>query len=288
MNEALSDMLKKYTCHNAGDYANALKEVIQEISLLGLWRAKFFEKAAFYGGTALRILYALDRFSEDLDFSLLAPDPAFKIDIYLGAISDELESFGLKVSIERKEKTKESAIQSAFVKTTTMEHLLIIGMSRAMGKKIHPEDLLKVRLEIDTDPPEGFSTEAKYLLTPSPFSVRTYSPSDLFAGKLHALLCREWKGRIKGRDWYDFLWFIEQRIPVHLRHLELRLKQTGHLPLKETLNRETLLKLLKKRIHSVNFDQAKEDVITFLKDPRKVEIWSPDFFEAVSSKLTAI
>src|SRR5258708_11206041 len=102
MHYAIEQMLKKYNCCSQLDYLNSLKEIFQEIALLGLWRAKFYEKAAFYGGTALRILYGLDRFSEDLDFTLLKNTKNFDLSPYNQAIADELSSFGFKVSVETK------------------------------------------------------------------------------------------------------------------------------------------------------------------------------------------
>ena len=174
---------------------------MQEIALLCLWRAKFFEKAAFYGGTAWRILYQLDRFSEDLDFSLLVPAPTFDLKDYEKAVQQELASWGFVAEIEKKQKSKSSAVDSAFIKINTIRHLIWIGLPEHNFKGTHPAELIKVRFEVDTDPPvsEG-GTENRLLLLPIPFSVKTYQIEDLFAGKTHVALCREWKGRVKGRD----------------------------------------------------------------------------------------
>jgi predicted nucleotidyltransferase component of viral defense system len=278
MNEALLAMFERYSPASAEDYENAFKEIIQEITLLGLWRTKFFERAAFYGGTALRILYGLDRFSEDMDFSLLKRDKGFDIQPYCTGITDELEGFGLNVKVEKKEKTSESAIESAFIKTGTLENLILIDAPARISKRIPPNRLIKIKLEVDIDPPLGFETEAKYLLQPIPFSVNAYKPPDLFAGKMHALLCRQWKTRVKGRDWYDFVWYVARAIPLHLKHLETRMKQSGHFPKNQRLTQEKLIELLKDKISNLDVKAAKKDVSPMLKDPACVEVWSKTFF----------
>lgn len=284
MHNVITDMLKRYTCVTQQDYKNALKEIIQEVALLGLWRAKFFDKASFYGGTALRILYGLDRFSEDLDFSLLQPDSDFSLAPYEKAIQTELQSFGFQVSFMMVEKNQETSIQSAFLKANTLEHLIRIGVPKLEQKNCHIEETLKIKLECDTDPPQGFKTEARFLLQPVPFSVLTYAKPDLFAGKMHAMLFRNWRNRIKGRDWYDFIWFVSQRIPMNLAHLEERMRQTGHVK-NASLNKEEFLDLLHQKIEALSIDQAKQDIQPFLRNPETLSIWSRDFFHAVSDKM---
>ena len=207
MNDAVARMLARYKPRTTEDYVQALREILQEISLLGLWRSKFFDKAAFYGGTSLRLLYGLDRFSEDLDFLLLKPMPQFTLNSYMQALQREVSSFGFNVHIEKKNKTTENQIQSAFLKTNTARQLLVIEAGEPVVRQIPHGQTLKIRIEIDTDPPGGFETETKFLLHPIPFGVRTYVLADLFAGKMHAVLCRRWKNRVKGRDWYDLVWY---------------------------------------------------------------------------------
>jgi len=282
------DMLKKYKLQSQNDYENALKEIIQEVSLLGLWRSKFFEKAAFYGGSALRILYHMDRFSEDLDFSLLEPNPAFNLTPYLKAVQTELKSFGMNVTIEQKGKAVQSATRSAFIKTGTLENFLLIEAPESFIKQIHSQKKIKIRIEVDIDPPQEFEVEAKYLLQPIPFSVNTYKPPFLFAGKCHALLCRGWKSRVKGRDWYDLVWYVAQNIPIHLKHLEKRMQQSGHWDRGKELTALSFRDLLNKRIWSIDFDQAKADTIPFIKDPQAVEVWSTDFFKEVADRISFV
>jgi predicted nucleotidyltransferase component of viral defense system len=284
MNEALEKLLKKYTLTTQADYLNALKEVIQEIALLGLWRAKFFEHAAFYGGTALPILFGLNRFSEDLDFTLLKPQPDFKLEKYLPAIIDEVESFGLSISIQPKVKTFESKVKSAFLKGNTREHLIKIRAEEKMTRG-HKEELFKIKLEVDTDPPFGFTSKTEFLLIPSSFSVRTLIPIDLFAGKIHAMLYRKWAKRVvKGRDWYDFIWYISREIPVSLSMLNRIMHQAGNLP-GETLTHDKLLHLLEKKILGLNIELAKQDVVGFLKSKSEIDVWSQEFFLSLLPRL---
>lgn len=285
MNNAVKTMLDRYNPASVDDYENALKEIIQEITLLGLWRAKFFEKAAFYGGTALRLLYGLDRFSEDIDFSLLEPDKKFNIDPYTKAVRDELSSFGFAVSVERKSKENEVNIESAFIKAGTLKNLLIIEAPGSIMNRVSKSKTMKIKIEVDIDPPPGFETEAKYLLNPIPFSVNTYKPAHLFAGKMHAVLCRDWKTRVKGRDWYDFAWYIGKNVPLNLNHLEKRLQQTGHFSINHCFTAQTLQKLLFERMETMDFEKAKQDVSPFLKDRAAVDVWCREFFMEISKRM---
>jgi predicted nucleotidyltransferase component of viral defense system len=278
MNDAIKIMLNKYHLKSYYDYENALKEIMQEIALLGLWREKFFEKAAFYGGSALRILYQLDRFSEDLDFSLLEPDSDFSIKHYLKGVENELKSFGFDTVISQKQKTMNSNIESAFIKAGTLTNLIQINVPGDLINNLYPNKIIKIKFEVDKDPPLNFTTEVKYLLNPIPFSVKVYQPEDLFAGKMHAILCREWKNRIKGRDWYDLVWYIRSNIHLNLKHLENRLIQTKHLHPEKTLTEELFFKQLHDKIKSVDFNIAKKDVINLIKDPDSLQLWSQDFF----------
>jgi Nucleotidyl transferase AbiEii toxin, Type IV TA system len=282
MNSAVERMLERYNCSSVEEYTRSLQEIIQVIALLGLWRAKFFEHAAFYGGTALRILYGLDRFSEDLDFSLLFKQDAFTLTRFLSSIKEELASFGFDVEISVKEKTKVSAIQSAFLKANTLEHLLRIGYKGPY----HKDGQTKIKLEVDKDPPLGFRTEAKIVMQPTPFPVKTFLPSDLFAGKLHALLFRRWGKRVKGRDWYDFIWYISHNIPLHLKHFNERFKQSEGESV--GLSEAEVRDLLTQRIVSLDIEQAKEDVGNFVRDRRSLEAWSPEFFFEIARHMKIV
>lgn len=284
MHEAIEQMLAKYRCITRNDYHNALKEIVQELALFGLWRQKFFEHTAFYGGTALRIMHGLNRFSEDLDFSLLKPDATFSLAHYEKGIRNELEGFGFTFDIEIKKK-KQSAIQSAFLKANTIEHLLKIGMPAVLGKPFHPNEKIKIKFEVDIDPPPIFQTETLPLFLPVPFSVRTYQLPDLFAGKICAALFRQWNKRVKGRDWYDFLWFVGKNINLHLAHLEARMRQIHQWELKKTLTLNEVKSLLHKKIDQLDLKLVKDDVIPFIKDPVYIEGWSQSLFHGAVDRM---
>lgn len=287
MHEAVARMLAKYEPKSVDDSVRALREIIQEVALLGLWRSKFFEHAAFYGGTALRILYGLDRFSEDLDFSLLEPSPDFNLARYTASLEEELSAFGFNVRVEMVDKAVESAVQSAFLKANTRNELLVIETGGELAGQVAAGQVLKVKIEVDTDPPTGFTTSTRYLLQPIPFAVRSYSLPDLFAGKMHALLFRRWKNRVKGRDWYDFVWYAANHPQLNLAHLEQRMRQTGHwsgdLPLSPAAFRE----LLSGSIDRLDVDQARNDVAPFVKDQQALALWSHDFFRDVARRVQA-
>jgi len=285
MNSALKSMLDKYELRSIDDHVNALREIFQEIALCGLWRAKFFEHAAFYGGTALRVLHGLDRFSEDIDFSLIAPDEEFDLRPYCKAIQEELESWGFKTTVEVKEKSADSAVESAFLKADTREQLLVIEADENIAGAMHAGQRLKIKIEVDTDPPPLFKTEARFLLLPIPFSVRVYALPSLFAGKMHALLCRGWRSNVKGRDWYDLVWYVAGNTPLNLDHLGERMRQSGHLEEGETLDEESFKLLLHKKIESLDVALAANDVRRFLSNPAATKVWSREFFHAVAARV---
>ena len=275
--EKIEQMLKRYELNTIHDHENALKEIIQEIVLLGLWRSKFYEKAVFYGGSALRILYKLDRFSEDLDFSLIAPEKDFNIKKYLGAVKSELELWDFEVFTEEKNTKNGSTINSAFIKANTLIHLLKIDVNL----KTHKNAVMKIKLEVDQDPAIGFASELKYHLHPIPFTIKTMALPSLFAGKMHALLCRTRRTNIKGRDWYDLIWFVKNNIPCDLYYLKNKMAQTGHIDVSEALTKEKLIEFLSGKIKEIDFDLAKSDVEPFLKNlgqREELSLWSDTFF----------
>ncbi len=243
------------------------------------------ERAAFYGGSALRVLHGLNRFSEDMDFSLLVPDPDFTLERYLPYVEKELASWGFIVSAEVKEKTAESAVESAFLKANTRELLLVGEAAAEVAAGVHPGQILRIKFEVDRYPPPAFQTETKFCLQPIPFSVRAYTLSSLFAGKMHALLCRAWGRRVKGRDWYDFAWYVGRGTELDLGHLEARMRQSGHYADDTPLTGKRFRQLLDERIASLDIDQARADVVRFLTDPSSVAVWSTAFFGAVAEKV---
>ena len=286
MHDAIRSMLLRYDLVTTDDHVSALREILQEVALLGLWRIKFFEHAAFYGGTALRILFGLDRYSEDLDFSLLKPSKDFSMGSFGESLKREVESYGFDVDIEHKAGV--SQIDSAFLKANTHRELLMIGAGESVVRGVHPRQNLKIRIEVDTDPPGGFETESKYVLQPIPFAVRTYTLPDLFAGKLHAVLCRQWKSRAKGRDWYDLVWYVSHHPEVRLSHLEARMRQTGDWGGKGNLSAENVIELLHARIDITEVDQIRQEVAPFVKDQRSLDVWSREFFHTIAARIVTV
>ncbi len=285
MNDAINQMLGRYTLSRPEDYIQATHEILQELALLGLWRAKFFEHAAFYGGTALRLLYGLERFSEDLDFSLLKPRKDFDFSPYLASMDEEIRSFGFKVKTEIKEKEIETPIKSAFLKADTRLLLIEIQTSPGIVHNVPKNQTLKIRLELDVDPPSGFSTENKYLLQPIPFPIRTYLLSDLFAGKMHAILCRKWKLRVKGRDWYDLLWYVSRGTELNLGHLESRMRQTGHWIKKQRMDKDAFQKFYINVVKELDIQNVKKDIEPFLHDCNQLDGWSQDLFISLADRI---
>jgi len=280
--EALITLVERRHPKSVDEYDRALREVVQEFMLLGLWRAKFFEKAAFYGDTALRILYGLDRFSEDLDFSLLKPDVDFRFDAYFEAIRRELGALGLEVELERRD--KDTGIESAFAKLNTRRTLVTVGLPERLAASIPSNRLVKIKFEAVIDPPGGFCTETRLALEPAPFGIVAYKDASLFAGTYHALLARAWQNRVKGRDWFDLVFFVRRDIPVDLAYLRSRLSATGR-PGAESLGAEEARTLLLDRIETLDIEAASADVRSFLADPASIEIWSGDFFRSVAERV---
>jgi predicted nucleotidyltransferase component of viral defense system len=285
INDAVKTMLKAFApLKTAQDRANALQEILQLITLLGLHRGRFFEKAAFYGGTALRILYSLERFSEDLDFCLTSPNRSFTLKPYFPAIKDELARFGFSAKITEKKTGQNNAIESAFVKQSTYHGLIAIGHETS---GIHKDQLIKIRLEVDKSNPSGGIECKKLVSMPIPFMVKTLTESSLFAGKLHAVIARSYMNRVKGRDYYDLAFFTARKTPVNLRYLEAKLQDSGHLDKQKKINIDCVKSLLHEKFASVDFAKARQDVIPFLKPDKilAVEEWSAELFGALIENL---
>lgn len=210
MDSKLHELVSKYNLVTIEHKKNAIKEIIQEIVLVGLYKSGFFEKAAFYGGTALRIFYGLDRFSEDLDFSLIEKDNNFNFEEYLPSIEDVAKKYGLTVEINSKEKIAACDIKNAFMKSNTIENItLFFGDEDA--KHINHNERIKIKFEVDITPPPLATYETKFRLSPEPYSIRLFDKESLFSGKLTAVICRSWKSRVKGRDLYDFIFYLQKR-----------------------------------------------------------------------------
>lgn len=285
MNTAIEQMLKNYRIENIYDQKNAMKEIMQEIVLCGLSRAGFFQKTAFYGGTALRIFYGLDRFSEDLDFSLVTADPEFDLTVYFPVLEKEVRAFGLHVRIQEKEKTKESNIRSAFLKGNTKEHLLLFYADEKLAGSVARSEVVKIKFEVDINPPEYAGFEHKYRLLPTPYEVNLYDMPSLFAGKIHAVLCRAWKSRIKGRDLYDYVFYLSRGSVVNQKHLRARLLQSGFISEDVECTLPELRHMLYERFDTIDFRQAKQDVEPFIRDTASLNMWNADFFKQITAGL---
>lgn len=252
---------------------NAVHEVMQLIALAGLSRGGFFEKAAFYGGTCLHLLHGMERFSEDLDFSLLAPDPDFRFEDFFEAVVEEFRMAGKDVEIKMKRKGRPSAIESAFLKEAT--DVFDIGFTT--------ERRIKVKIEVDVNPPPRFRTEMRLLDRPRMCWVRSYDLPCLFAGKVCAALFRTWRNRVKGRDWHDLVWFVQHRVKLDLAHLVERARESA--PGVDVSTPERLMSAFDRRIGSIDFDSAAQDVLPYLEDRSGLDIWSRDFFKEYVRKI---
>lgn len=264
MNEIYSQMLSAYEQTTEQQKRNATFEVNQQIILAGLYNGGFFDVAAFYGGTCLRIFHNLQRFSEDMDFSLLAPNDDFDFTQYFQPIVDEFAMVGREVEIKKKDKKSFAKVESAFLKDNTDVY----------DVTFQTEKSVKIKIEVDTQPPLKFNTEQKLLLLPRSFMVRCFTLPDLFAGKMHALVYRAWKNRVKGRDWYDFEWYVRHGIPLDFTHLHERTLQFNQ----EDISEESFLEKLKERLSTADLNQVKSDVLPFVRNPKELDIWSNDYF----------
>lgn len=263
-NELFDQMLSAYDLTTEQQKLNATFEVNQQIILAGLYNGGFFNEAAFYGGTCLRIFHGLQRFSEDMDFSLLAPNDKFDFTNYFQPIIDQFAMVGRNVEIKKKDKKNFSKVESAFLKDNTDVYDITFQTEKSV----------KIKIEVDTQPPLKFNTEQKLLLLPQSFMTRCFTLPDLFAGKMHALVYRAWKNRVKGRDWYDFEWYIRHNIPLNFIHLQERALQFNH----EEITKESFLERLNERLATSDINQVKADVLPFVRNPKELNIWSNDYF----------
>ena len=277
MNSVLETMLSKYNPQNNIEKENAIKEIIQEIVLSGLSRGGFFNKAAFYGGTCLRIFHGLDRFSEDLDFALIS-NTDFNLEKYIPYVEKELLSFGLAMDVSYKAKRKDNEIQTAFVKGKTLTLMMQFFPNDNVSRKIVGDQKMKIKFEIDTDNPFGGVTENKYQLLPSPYEIRIFDEPTLFAGKIHAIICRNYKNHVKGRDYYDYLFYLGKGTSVNLLYLENKLKNSKKISNDTNLTIEMVKDLLKEKFLSVDYDSVKEDVSKFINNNQSLNLWSSDLF----------
>ncbi len=272
--DIFENMLSRYDLTTEQRKRNAIYEVNQQVILAGLYAGGFFENAAFYGGTCLRIFHGLQRFSEDMDFSLLAKDDKFDFTKYFPAIVDIFAMVGRKVEIKKKDKSAFGNVDSAFLKDNTDVYDITFQTEKS----------IKIKIEVDTCPPLDFRTEQKLLLMPHSFMTRCFTLPDLFAGKMHALVFRGWKNRVKGRDWYDFEWYVRNNIPLDFHHLAERCRQFNN----EEITIESFKEKLLYRLSTADIRQVKADVLPFIHNPRDLEIWSNDYFVQLARMMNIV
>lgn len=287
MKTILEQMVEAYQPKNNEEKRNVVKEVMQEITLCALSKAGFFDVAAFYGGTALRIFYGLDRFSEDLDFSLMTKNKDFDLSTYVPSLKRIVQSFGLNVEVEIKHKTLDSAIQSAFLKGDTIEQFLLF-YPNDLVTGINKNEKVKIKFEIDTMPASLATYETKYRLLPMPYSIKLYDEASLFSGKIHAVICRSWKSRVKGRDLYDYVFYLTRNTKFNLDHLREKLIESHYISQEDKFDVDFVKALLIARFNKIDFNDAKKDVLPFIKDTSILDIWSKEFFIAITSQLSNV
>jgi predicted nucleotidyltransferase component of viral defense system len=278
----IQDWLETYKIISTEDLLNAKREIMQEIVLAGLARGGFFNEATFYGGTALRVHYGLDRFSEDLDFSLNRVDANFTLEKYFKSIQDEFISLGLDVNIKLKEKKNISPVESAFLKENTYWGLLTV---QSNFTKVSNLPQVKIKIEIDKTPPLLFDKELKTLIRPSTFQIQCMTLESLFAGKMHAVLYRAWKTREKGRDWYDLEWYVRKGVALNLSQLKDRAINSKHWEVENELTDDKFMEIIKNRIEILNIDSVKNDIYNFIPDADKLNIWSKQYFLDLADKI---
>ena len=270
-NDIFSLILSQHAAQDELGKRNALYETMQQVALAGLYRGGFFKDAAFYGGTCLRLFHHLGRYSEDMDFTMIRKNPDFHFEDYFPYIVAEAEALGRKVEIKKKDKVNFGRVESAFLKDTTDVYNL----------KFTTEKTLKIKIEIDTNPPLGFETEEKLLTLPFSFRVRCLTLPNLFAGKMHALVFRQWKTRVKGRDWYDFEWYVRRNIPLNWSHLHQRIIEFTE----QDMSRTEFEEFMNQRLATTNIDDVKRDVLPFIANPRELDFWSNDYFLELASRI---
>jgi len=279
----IKDWIESYKPKNIQETEQALREIMQEITLAGLYRGNFYKHAAFYGGTALRIFHGLNRFSEDLDFSLLEKDAEFELELFFNAVVEEFNALGMHISLKLKTKLNISNIDSAFLKSETLWSELIFE-STIHQIKFPSKPSIKIKIEVEIVPPLNFETENLLLSKPFSFYVNCFTLPNLLAGKMHALLFRKWKNRVKGRDWYDMEWYIKNGVELNLKHFCQRATESGDWS-EETISKNQLLELLHAKINTTKIENVKEDVIRFIQNPNELDIWTRGYFNLLVENL---
>lgn len=261
-----------------------VKKAIQRIAVASLSRGGFFKKAAFHGGTSLMMFHGLQRFSEDLDFMLTVPESDFRIDRYFSYLADDFESFGLDVEIESYKKKSTSDIDTAHIRGNTRE-LVLSFYSDSLSKKYPSTMNTSVKFEIDINPPDYAEHEIISEMCPYLHSITLCDLPTLFAGKIGAVLTRQWKNRVKGRDLFDFEFYINNDVPFNQRFLASGLKRAGIISDINELNLGLLIQLLNERFDNLDYESAKYDAIDFVYNMHLLDSWSSDHFKNLTRSI---
>ena len=287
--QIVREMMSRYDLPNQGIASRALREILQELVLFSLYQARFFEGVVFYGGTALRIIHGLDRFSEDLDFTVREQVGEFSFRSFGETIIRGLENFGIEAVFENQEhRSAGQGIARSNIRTGPISDILSVGPSGSLEgiSRLFPANqTVRIRLEVDTGPPGSFLEESVFLLYPIAFPVMTMSLSSMFAGKMHALLCRPWRGRVKGRDWFDFVWFLQKRVSLNLGYLEDKLRGSGNFESNDPLSLADVKKMYLARVETLDVEGAKRDVGPFLRDAVSISAWSRELFVSLADRI---
>lgn len=285
MRSSIEEIVDKYNPKTIEELKAALREVLQSIVLIGLSRGGFFNKASFYGGTALRIFYGLNRYSEDLDFILKEKDKNFNLEPYLKYVKEVALSYGLELEVTTKIKQVDTPIESAFAKLNTYQTFINLKFDTNMSNRLHKDEVIKVKFEVDCNPALGFKTESRWVDLPEFASISVLDESSLFAGKLHAILCRTYKNNVKGRDYYDFLFYISKRVSPNLEYLKNKLIDTGKINEDDDFNIEILKEMLLEIFNSIDFNQVKIDASKFLFKNEDLSFYSKELFIDMLNRL---
>lgn len=276
----IQDRLDSYNCKTELEEEHAIREITQEVALSALGRTDFFKYAVLQGGACLRIFYGLDRFSEGMDFILKEADRDFQLTPHLKALSEELLAYGYNIEIVDRSNT-DIAVRKAFIKDDSIGKVLQLKHSGKTG----PLRKIRIKFEVDTNSPLGSNFEMKYVDFPFVSSVTVQDKASLFAGKIHALLCREY---IKGRDWYDFIWYTSQSVEINYQFLASALKQQGPWQGQNIqVDLDWCIKQFRDKITSIDWNATKEDIRRFVKPTElpSVDLWGRNLFLAQLEKM---
>lgn len=281
----IEEIIKSYNPKTLNDNKSILREIIQSIVLVGLSRTDFFKKASFYGGTALRIFYNLNRYSEDLDFTLNEVNTDFSIDPYVESIKTVAKSYGLELEVNVKRKQISSPIESAFAKINTYQTFINLKLNEELTKILHKDEVIKVKFEIDCEPALGFTTENKWIDMPEFAPVIVLDEGSLFALKIHAILCRNYKNTVKGRDYYDFLFYVRRGVKPNISYLKNKLVDSKKINETDLFDINILKDMLISRFNEVDFEQVKKDTERFIIAREDLSYYCKELFIQMALKL---